>query len=334
MKSLRKNLNLAAHIISRFFVPLLKKLKWDVVFVINIGSYSNYFQYLPNTVAAKYARSNKYFTSTFPLAFIKGRGFKGIMLVNGASNQQLTGNRNYIHQIIQDILGYSSSRYAMGSVIPSVYTSQNITKLSVNSNDIVTSHAGLIYMMAGCMMQAVKKYPEYRILERPIAIIGAGYSGLSLAKFLTAQGYQVNVFDIREIPQESSQPVNVIVNKFKGIGQSGLIFLMSTDGQVGFDSIKNYLTPNMVLLSNTFPHLQPQNIIGIKQKGVHCFETYTRVPGVRVYPSFPNFGPEYFGGCFIQSYLESINTKYYQDDVQAFTVDANKIGLTPYLKEL
>jgi len=333
-KILKQNIIYIAHIISRLTIPLLKKLNWNVVFVINIGSSTNYYQYLPNTIAAKYSRSDKYLTSTFPIALINGRNFKGVMLLNGASNQMLTSNRNFIGKIMQNVIGYKSSRYAMGSVIPSVYTSQKKADLPINNEDIVTSHAGLIYMMAGCMLQAVERYPDYRLLERPIAIIGAGYSGLSLAKYLNDEGFEVNVFDIREVQQKTSKDIPIYVNKFKGIGKSGMIFLLSTDGESGFNSIKDYLTPNMVLLSNTFPHLQDSNILGIRQKGVHCFETYTHIPGIRVFPSFFNIEPQHFGGCFIQSYLESINQKHYKDDVQAFTTDANKIGMAPYLKEL
>jgi len=222
----------------------------------------------------------------------------------------------------------------MGSVIPSVYRASTDTSLPKDNPDITTSHAGLIYMMYGCIQQVSEQYSVYRLLERPIAIIGAGYSGLSLSRYLSDLGYQVNIFDIRTVDHRDSDNVNLIVNKFSDIGKSGLVILLSTDGESGFHSIQKFLTPNMVLLSNTFPNLRQEHALTVKQRGVMCFETYTRIPGIKVYPSFFSMDPHHFGGCFIQSYLESINNKYYMDDVETFTKDANSVGMTPYLKSL
>ncbi|TNC80127.1 MAG: hypothetical protein C9356_15830 [Oleiphilus sp.] len=189
--------------------------------------------------------------------------------------------------------------------------------------------------MLGSFGLVLDRFQHYHLDRRPIAIVGAGYSGKALANALVDQGYRVNLFDIRQVSEETTKEnLNLFVDRFEEIGSSGLIIILSTDGESGFRSIKRHLKPNMVVLSNAFPSLSPESVAIMKSSGVFVFETFASIPSTRTFPNLKGLVPPGFGGCYIQAHLESITGTHYDNDIARFTQDANEHNIKPFLVPL
>jgi len=186
---------------------------------------------------------------------------------------------------------------------------------------------GTLFMLSDCIDYVINKHTNLALGDRPISIVGSGYSGRILATFLESRGFKINMFDV--LNQDifpSSTNIKFMHNRFRRVADSGLIILLTTKGDDGLKSIEQYLLPSMVLVSNTFPKVSNHHVKMLKRSGVHYYECSAFIDSIRMFPTYGQYGTFLFGGCFLQSFVESMTDKNY-NDVEEFSIDARNLGL-------
>ena len=225
---------------------------------------------------------------------------------------------------------WRAKRIALGGILPSAISKFELSaKIDQRVN---LSSNGAIFMISQCIQSAIARFPDLLLYKRPISIIGSGYTGQALAKYLEAKNIKVNLFDIvnKDIFPNSDN-VKFMHHNFQEISSSGLIILLTTRGDDGIDSIEPHLLPNMVLLSDTYPKVSAKQLALLQRKGVSYFECHAKVDGIVLFPTYDYMPYDLLGGCFIQSYVESICGMKI-DDFDAFEKKATELGLTGFIR--
>lgn len=304
--------------------PLLKKMRWQLVFIINTGPSDVVSQIIPKPLV-QFLLNNSFFKHTlFPAGFISTCSGSGLILVNCATNQEIKTSKELINRHINQVAIYSASKIALGGVLPSAINHYSLYD-TLDSRFVTQSH-GTVYMLLHAIEKSSKENPCLCLNQRPIAIIGAGYTGLALASQLAARKTNVSLYDIT--PKSPSIIQSNIrsyygLNSFNTISKAGTVILLTTNGDDGLSSILPHLLPNMIIISDTFPKVSKYYQERLIQKGVLYYECYANIGRSKIYPSYGHLNQEMIGGCMLQACVESQSKKHF-DTYESFSKEAQQ----------
>jgi len=329
---LKKKLHLLFIFLLLLLTPILKLIRWRVLFVINSGTEDTISDVLPEAISRLLTQSFFLKTHHIPIGFIVSRNGLSLVVSNSSTNDIIWSNKSVVSKQIQSIRTWKARRIALGGILPSAISKFNMQPLLANERISLQTH-GTVYMLSKCIDGTIKRFPDLFLEKRPISIIGSGYTGQALARHLESRDIKVNLFDIvnKDI-FPNSKNVNFLYSKFHEISSSGLIILLSTKGDDGVKSIEQHLLPNMVLLSDTYPKVSQTKVETLIRKGVLFFECHAKLENAFMFPTYSYTPYDLLGGCFIQSYVESFLETTIAD-YDAFVKNAEVIGLSGFISE-
>jgi hypothetical protein len=304
--------------------PLLKKKRWKLVFIINAGAPEVLSQIIPNPLI-KFLLTNSFFKQTlFPTGFIFTSSGYGLTLANCATNQEIKSSKALIIKHIDQLNTYSASKIALGGVLPSAISSFSLYETL--SSKFVTQTHGTVYMLLEAIEKSSKKNPHLYLNQRPIAVIGAGYTGLALVSQLTTKNMRVNLFDIvSKTPSDPQKNIRTFYgsNSFGAISKAGIVVLLTTNGDEGLTSILPHLLPNMTVLSDTYPRVSNHYQERLIEKGVLYYECYANINKTKLSPNYGHISQDIIGGCMLQACVESQSGNHFHT-YESFSKEAKK----------
>lgn len=313
-------------VILLMFHPLFKLIRWRVLFVVNSATNETIELLFPESISHIITIAPIFKSFNSPIGFIFSRKGISLIVANASSNDDIWSDSELVKKQTKALTRWNAKRIALGGILPSAIAKHDCSEI-LDERFSLETH-GTVFMLSKCINLAIDKHPNLALDKRPISIIGSGYTGQALAKYLEKKDIKVHLFDVLEKDIFSkSKNVKFLHSKFHEISSSGLIILLSTKGDSGIRSIEPHLLPNMVLLSDTYPKVSTRYIDVLERKGVVYYECHAKIEGAYTFPTYEHAPSELLGGCFIQSYVESFADKPLTDYAQ-FTESADKLGVT------
>lgn len=290
--------------------PVLKRIRFDVVFIVNIAKRSEDESYQGrNTV--------------LPGAVMRLPG-KGIGLGVGRyiSNKNLKTNKKACDEFISEGMSHSSRFYALSGVMPGAINKHGI---QVNEKKVCINNIGTTFMILKNIEEALKTHPYLE--NKPVAIVGQGTVGEKIAEKLE-QHYPLRTFDI----DAKINKAYFMGNKFQKISECGLVILLTTEGDDGVRSIFDYLNKEHVILSDTHPKISKEMWGKLSHKNLNGYECAATHRDFSIFPTYPEYNSKMIPGCLLEAVVSS-HSGQKVDDFDEFITVAEKLRYESYIHQ-
>lgn len=185
---------------------------------------------------------------------------------------------------------------ALGGQLPSVLAAAG----TAPAPPFVSGQFGtifILYLLIGRLLK--KRNPDPgRIF---IGILGVGFIGSALVRFLSGYFHRVIAVDIRKADYDN-WPANVTyTTEKKALEECDMVVILTGNGDDAKLAIK-HMKKQVIVLDDSHPQLSTELIFRIRnEKNGAVFKAAVAAPGVRFNPRLPGFNPEWIPGCAIEA---------------------------------
>lgn len=297
--------------------PLLRLVNWPAIFVVNAGTRDDIEHYFPAWVVSRLPKN-----ALFAIGFYRISWRCWALVVGStASNEDLGDSREMMASIVDKVGHWKGDRIALTGILTAYAMKHGCWPAS--DKRFVLGSYGTPYLFRINLRELADRYGKSLVEQKPVGIVGYGYTGRRVAEYLRGLGYQVYGFDTCK---ERSDDQDFLGSDFKRIGECGLILLMTTSGDEGLETIAEHVVTGQVILADTHPKPSHEGWRQIVSKGVVAAECGALFRAGTFIPQLPRWGSKNTLGCSMQAIAEAA-TKTLAKTQDDFDALADEVGI-------
>ena len=297
-------------------LPLVRRIPWRIIWVVNAGSESDRRSY---GALARIGRLLGIDVGPIGLFRISGIGW-GLIVATPSSNDELRSSAERSRRLVADVERFRGRRIALAGVIPSCFTQHRVWP---DDDRFVRGQYATVHMIRRNVEDVLRRNPE--LADRAIAIVGVGATGQLVANDLAHSGYELLALDPRpEAASGLGDGVRFLGMDTAALADAGVVVLLSTGGDEGVASIASALIPGTAVVSDTHPKVSRSAARDLHDRGVIVYESALTRRGTRFVPKLPRWPADTIPGCVAQAIVEcSLDRTVIEQD--AFTILGDRL---------
>ncbi|MEO0814959.1 MAG: hypothetical protein AAFY60_19020 [Myxococcota bacterium] len=276
--------------------PILRRLPWRTLWIINPGTADDVDAYAP-----RWARPILSWRALWPagILFVPDHG---LSLVLGASSPSSTLRRepDACERLLRAAERYRCRRIALNGDLPSIVSNH---RLWPQGDRFVRRPMGTVFMIEHNVRESAQRLG----LSSPrVLVVGAGYTGALCANRLAALGFEVMALDTRSDRNESLDPkVRFLLPDAAEIQAANVVVLLTPTGDSGALQVIEHLRSGVAVISDTHPKLSMAMVNRLRDQQVHVFESALTRDGTFFFPKIPRWPSDTIPGCVSQALVEA-----------------------------
>jgi len=278
-------------------LPLVRRVPWKIIWVVNAGSESDRHAY---ALFARLGRMLRIDVGPIGIFRIAGIGW-GLIIATPSTNDDLRASAERCFRLVADVRRFNGRRIALAGVIPSCLTQNDAWP--DDDDRFVKGQYATVHMIRRNVEDVLRRHRD--LAGRPIAIVGVGATGRLVANDLAYSGYRLLAFDVRpEAASGLDEGIRFVGMETDELGQVGVVVLLSTGGDAGVASIGQALVPGTAVVSDTHPKISRRAARSLHERGVLVYESALTRRGTRFIPKLPRWPADTIPGCVAQAVIE------------------------------
>lgn len=302
-------------------MPILRRFKWPIIIAVNAGSHADIQNYMPLWLASHFKRG-----VFLPIGIYRLSGLR-LGLVVGAPymNDELKNDAVVMSGLVHNLkCSWKAHKFAMTGIMTAYAIRHNCFPLSDKS--FVSSSLGTPYLIRINIEEIISRHEH--LANKPVAVVGFGYTGQVVTKYLADHGFMVNAYDIVDLSAQAKYHNVSFSTDFSSIRSCGVVILLTVSGSDGVDTILNYLTPSQTVLADTHPKVSKRKWMELASRGVYGYDCGSMIKGGFYFPELHRWGRYNLQGCVMQAVVEVLHrrTTNTQLEFDILASDANVIS--------
>lgn len=299
--------------------PLIKKISWPVILVVNAGAGVETSSY-----------GNKWMLKHLDKKNLYGIGFyrmptNSLALVIGVSysNEQVRSTSAPIKKIIEEVSTWKANKIALLGLLPSAAHKFNLWP----SEDLrfVKGQYGTVTMIRFNIDSLIKAHPYLK--GRPVGIVGAGFTGVAAANGIQDK-YDVRAFDQNtELkPKFVGKRIKYFSNDYEKLESCGVVVLLTLTGDGGIDTVRDYIHAKHIILADTHPRPTDRGWSLVEEKNAIGYVCGTKLKNGLFIPALAGWDKRNVVGCALEAIVTE-NEVTICDSIEEFRSLARKKGV-------
>lgn len=275
--------------------PFLKRKHWPVLLVVNSGSKADNRSYFsPSFNEAFLGKTDLYPIGHFPLP----NNETALLLGCPSTFHELAEDKQLVEDLITETQSWNAKTIALLGQLPSVANRHKVWPK--DDPRFMDGQLGTSSMIRMNVLDLFEMYPETS--NKPVAIVGAGYTGYNVANDLI-RDHRVVVFDKNKKlePQFVSDDVVYAHDHWESLDDCGIVILLTQSGDDGIKTIYPYLRSHHVLLSDTHPRPTKIGWDLVRERKSKAYVCGTSREGAQFTPQLPGWKPNNLPGCALEA---------------------------------